>query len=106
MARKLILGIFLASLLLLTNLTFAGERSSPAPAVTKMAEAPSDCDCLKKKSAVPSPGLRPDVLVKKPNRMVKMTDCPPPCYWTTRYVWVDDPPHWVPVRVCVCHVFK
>lgn len=67
MTKKLMLGIFLASLLLLTNLAFAGEKSSPTPAVTKMEAVSSDCGCLKK-DKVPAPvGLESDVLVKKPD---------------------------------------
>jgi hypothetical protein len=67
MTKKLMLGIFLASFFLMTNLAFAGEGASQGPAIGKMGAVPSKCDCLKKDIAPPSPGLRPDVLTDRPD---------------------------------------
>ena len=76
MTKKLMLGIFLASFLLLTNLALAGERSSPGPAIAKIGAVPSDCDCLKKDKAPTSPGLKADVLIEKPDRInMQPGDC-------------------------------
>ena len=109
MARKLILGIFLASLLLLTNLTLGGEKSSPAPAIAKVDVVSSDCDCFKKDSAPPSPGLRPDILDESPARANKQCwYCYEYCVvyvpfygclaWDTRCIWIcadaDFPKPW------------
>ena len=77
MTKKLMLGIFLASLLLLTNLAFAGEKSSPVPAIAKVDAVSSDCNCLKKDKAPTSPRLRPDVLPANPS-LIPHT---PPCTW-------------------------
>ena len=87
MTRKLMLGIFLASFLLLINLAVAVERSSSGPAITKVAAVLSDCDCLKKDSAPPSAGLKADVLVEKPSRAIPPGPCWLECYWAWGVKW-------------------
>jgi hypothetical protein len=81
MTKKLMLGILLASFLLLTNLAFAGEGSPLGPTIAKISPAPSDCGCLKK-DKVPTPlGLRPDVLANKPDRTTLYHNCGWVCGW-------------------------
>jgi hypothetical protein len=81
MTKKLMLGIFLASLFLMANLGVAAERPSPTPVIAKIGAVPSDCGCLKK-DKVPTPlGLRPDVLANKPDLMPVYLDCHWVCGW-------------------------
>jgi len=77
MTKKLMLGIFLVSILLLSNLAVTAERSSPGPALAKMDAVSSECDCLKKDKAPTSPGLKADVLIWPD--LIKW--CPPGCKW-------------------------
>ena len=66
MTKKLMLGIILASLFLMTNLALAGERASLGPTIAKTTTVPSDCGCLNKDKALTSPGLKADVLPESP----------------------------------------
>jgi hypothetical protein len=75
MTKKWMLGIFLALFLLLPNLALAGEGSSPGPTITKIGAVPSDCGCLKKDLAPPSPRLRPHALVENPSLTVNNMGC-------------------------------
>jgi hypothetical protein len=81
MTKKFMLGIFLASLLLMANLAFAGDRSSPAPVIAKMGLVPSVCGCLNKDKTPTSPGLKPDVLTGNPNRAPSHRNCWWECWW-------------------------
>jgi hypothetical protein len=84
MTRKLILGFFLVTFLLMTTLAIAGERPSTGPGAV-----PSKCDCLKKDKSPTSPGLRPDVIVGKPNLDIYhgSWDCYEECYWAFGHYW-------------------
>jgi len=99
MTKKWMLGIFLASFLLLTNLALAAESSSPGPAVTKMDLAPSDCGCLKKDKAPASPGVKADVLVENPSHAER---CPPWGHYVCWYSWI---PGQGLVYRCACYVY-
>ena len=101
MTKKWILGIFLASFLLLTNLALAGERTSPEPATTKMSAVPSDCDCLKKDKAPTSPGLKADAFNGGPLQTVKQIPC---LEWRCHRVWDQYYHRWVYRCWCVLYM--
>ncbi len=89
MTRKLMLGIFLALLLLSPSQLLAGEGPSPGPTIAKLGAVPSDCGYLKKDKATTSPGLRPDVLIDKPNRTIDQhgVECWEECYGAFGHRW-------------------
>gem|GEM_PF-4349816 len=105
MTMKLILGVFLALVLLLPSQLLAGEKPSPGPTMAKLGTVPSDCGCLKKDKAPTSLGLRPDILTDKPSRAPAWYGCPPPCTRVCRWLYFHDQ-GWVWRCVCECRFFK
>ena len=83
MIKKLILGFFLVTFLLLTTLSIAGEKPTTGPVASVL-----KCDCLKKDTAPISLGLSPDVIVKKPSLCMKYDwSCYVECYWAFGQRW-------------------
>ncbi|MFH1335174.1 MAG: hypothetical protein ABII96_01540 [Candidatus Zixiibacteriota bacterium] len=93
--KKLILGFFLVTFLLLTTIAIAGEK----PTAVSVA-APSKCDCLKKDTDQNKPGLKSEVLTKDPSfdDPLLMKKCP---YW--RCFWSYDGHNWY--RWCRCYMY-
>lgn len=84
MTRKLMLGFFLVTFLLLTTLAIAGEKPTTGPVAV-----PSKCDCLNKDKAPASLGLKSDVIVGKPNldKYHGAWDCYKECYLSFGHLW-------------------
>jgi len=90
MTKKLILGFFLVTFLLLTTLVIAGEKPSNGPVAI-----PSKCDCLNQGKASTSTDLKADVINHEPLR-VPLQPC---ALWVPGWVW--DGQRWYWGRICI-----
>lgn len=100
MTKKLVIGIFFVSFLLLISLVLAAERSPKAPTIANTGAVSSDCDCLNKDSGPTSSGLRADVGNEEQPNMNEKRDC----YWHCEWVvyWGFFGPFWDYECIWVC----
>ena len=88
MTRKLMLGIFFVSLLLVTYIAFGAEGSSPVPAVASMDAVGPDCGCSDEDQYPSLTALEADGWDEEPSLVPQM--CPPRCRRVCRWVEQSD----------------
>ena len=88
MTRKLMLGIFFVSLLLVTDIAFGAEGSSPVPAVGSMDAVGPDCGCSDEDQVPPLAALEADGSDEEPSLTGKF--CPPRCKRVCGWVEQSD----------------